>query len=293
MLGFEWTDGWSEAVAVAVRIFVLVVIGLVLNLIARRAIGRLTSSIHRATQEFDEKVPGRLMPTGGMVRAEARANTLSTVLRSTVSGVILATVVLLTLAQFDVNLAPLIAGAGVMSIAVGFGAQSLVRDVVTGMFVLLEDQYGVGDIVDLGGGATGTVERVTLRVTRLRDVAGTVWYVPNGSVTVVANRSQYWARALVDVTVAPLTPIEEARAAIREAVDAVISSEELGSLIHGPPDEQGVQAFSPQGVTLRVIVDTEPAAQWKVERAIRERIKAVFDERDIRLATVVAPIGGS
>jgi small conductance mechanosensitive channel len=292
MTAFEWTDGWSAAMGTAVRIVVVLVIGLALNLVARRAIGRLTTGIRRATREFDEKLPAGLLTSGSMVRAEARANTLNSVLRSTTSGVILATVVLVILGQFEVNLAPLIAGAGVVSIAIGFGAQSLVRDVVTGVFVLLEDQYGVGDIVDLGGGATGTVERVTLRVTRLRDVAGTVWYVPNGSVTVVANRSQYWARALVDVTVAPSTPVEAARAAIRDAVAEVVSSEELGGLIHGTPDEQGVQAFSPQGVTLRVIVDTEPAAQWRVERAIRERIKTVFDERGIQLATIATPFGG-
>jgi small conductance mechanosensitive channel len=208
---------------------------------------------------------------------------LSSVLRSITTGTIFFVTVLLVLGELSINLAPLIAGAGVASIAVGFGAQSLVKDVVSGVFIILEDQFGVGDTIDAGE-ATGTVEQVTLRSTRLRDVAGTVWHIPNGQILRVGNKSQNWASAVVDVTVAADTDVAVARGLIAEVAAGLATDPGWVARIHGEPDEQGVQAFTALGVTLRVVVDTQPASQWKVERELRQRIKQAFDDAGLSLA---------
>lgn len=280
----ELTDTWQDVLVGAARILLVIVLALLVNALARRAIGRAADRVRQATQDL----PGQLVRPERVQRAAARSGTLKSVLRSFVSIVVFTVAALVVLGQLDINMAPLIASAGIVSIAIGFGAQSLVRDVVAGIFILVEDQFGVGDIIDAGP-ATGTVEKVTLRATRLRDVAGTVWHVPNGSITRIGNKSQNWARALLDVTVAPHTDIRLARRIVSETADALADDPEWGGVrITGRPDDQGVQAFSPDGVTLRLMVDTEPASQWAVERELRQRIKAAFDAAGISLASAAA-----
>ncbi len=151
-----------------------------------------------------------LLSTGEVnVRSAARAETITAVLRSVATGIIGVFAGVYILGILGLNLGPLIAGAGLAGVALGFGAQSLVRDFLSGIFLLIEDQYGVGDVVDLGE-ASGTVEQVTLRVTRLRDQNGTVWHVPNGEIRRVGNKSQQWARAVVDIAVSPNADLERA-----------------------------------------------------------------------------------
>ncbi len=284
MFALHLTDAWRQILLTAGRMVVVVVVAIVFNAMARRAVGRLATTIRTATRELDARVPGTLIRAEARQRAEARANTVTSVLRSVASTTIYLITVLVLLGELHINLAPLVAGAGVASIAVGFGAQSLVRDVVSGVFVLLEDQYGVGDTIDAGP-AVGVVQRVTLRVTRLQDASGTVWHIPNGTILRVGNKSQNWARAVVDVTVSPAADLRTARDVLaRVAGELAEDPDWTPSRISGSADEQGVQAFTPQGPTLRVVIDSVPPAQWAVERELRQRIKEAFDAAGLPLA---------
>jgi small conductance mechanosensitive channel len=170
-----------------------------------------------------------------------------------------------------VSIGPLIAGAGIAGIAIGFGAQSLVKDFLSGIFMLVEDQYGVGDIIDAGD-ASGTVEAVTLRTTRLRDVKGTVWHIPNGSITRVGNMSQQWARALLDIEVAYGTDLDRAQAVIKEVADGLWHDRAWKGKILEEPEVWGVENLGPDAIVLRLVVKTRPAEQFPVMRELRRRL---------------------
>ena len=146
------------------------------------------------------------------------------------------------LGEFDINLGPLIAGAGILGVAIGFGAQSLVRDLLSGIFMLIEDQYGVGDVIDAGD-ATGTVESVGLRTTRIRDVRGTLWHIPNGEIRRVGNMSQVWARSILDIDVAYDTDLDLAMETIKTVADGVWNEQLDAANIPEEPVISGVQNF--------------------------------------------------
>jgi len=215
-------------------------------------------------------------------RRVQRAETIGAVVRSIIIIVIWSIAVLSSLEILGVNLAPLIAGAGIAGVALGFGAQSLVRDFLSGMFMLMEDQFGVGDVIDTGL-ATGTVEGVSLRTTRLRDVDGVVWHVPNGAITRLGNKSQQWSRAVVDVPVAFQTDVAAATEVIHSVANAVWRDPEFASVILAEPSVLGVESLAPGRVVIRVVVRTQPQQQWRVERELRTRIKAALDTAGIAL----------
>jgi small-conductance mechanosensitive channel len=189
----------------------------------------------------------------------------------------------MSLGTLGINLAPLIAGAGIVGVAVGFGAQNLVRDFLSGIFMLLEDQYGVGDVIDVGE-ATGTVEGVGLRTTRVRDVDGILWHVPNGEIQRVGNKSQGWSRALLDIEVAYSNEISTAMRVIKQVADELWRDDEtFAPLILEEPEVWGVEELGPNGVRVRLVVKTRPLEQWKVARELRARIKSAFDREGVRL----------
>jgi small-conductance mechanosensitive channel len=173
-----------------------------------------------------------------------------------------------------------VASAGILGIALGFGAQSLVKDFLSGVFMLVEDQYGVGDIIDVGA-ASGVVEAVGLRTTRLRDVSGTVWYVPNGQITRVGNKSQEWARALLDVTVSYDADVREAEATIKEVADGMWNDDGWRSKLLEQAEIWGVENLGPNGIDIRVVIKTKPAEQFAVMRELRTRIKEALDAHSI------------
>ena len=213
-------------------------------------------------------------------RGRQRAQALGTVLRSLVSVVIWSLAALIVLGEFGVNLGPLIAGAGIAGIALGFGAQTLVRDFLSGVFMLAEDQYGVGDVVDLGD-AGGTVEEIRLRTTRLRDAEGTVWFVPNGEIRRVANKSQRWARAVLDFEVAYDTDLDAAIRVIKEAADSLWHEQAASATVLEEPEVLGVEALAGGAVVLRVALKVDPGEQWAVARVARRRIKEALDAAGI------------
>jgi small-conductance mechanosensitive channel len=268
------------------KILLVAALAVVLYRLVARAIGRFiegvrTASVQRRLEAVGEVAPGSLVAPGPVnARAVQRAETMGAVLRSIAKAAIGTVAVLTVLGEFGVNLGPLIAGAGIAGVALGFGAQSLVKDFLSGIFMLVEDQFGVGDIVDLGE-ASGLVEGVSLRTTRLRDVEGTVWHVPNGEIHRVGNKSQQWSRALLDVQVAFETDVDEATRVIKAAADEVWHSEEVGPSVLEEPEVWGVEGFGPTGIAIRLVVKTQPADQWKVLRELRSRIKVALDREGI------------
>jgi small-conductance mechanosensitive channel len=252
-----------------VRPLKIVVIVFVAAIVAR--VG--ARAARRAVVSFRTRAPAMVTgaPAVPSVRAEQRATTLGDVVAGVVRTAVWSVALLVVLDELGINLAPLLAGAGVAGLAVGFGAQSLVKDVISGLFILLEDQYGVGDVVTLGD-ASGTVEDVTLRVTRLRAFDGTVWFVPNGEIRRVGNSSMEWSRALIDVVVARDADLDAVRAALLHEAQAFAATPEGAATVLEPPEVWGVQAYEEKGVRLRLLVKTAPRQQYLVARELRVRL---------------------
>jgi small-conductance mechanosensitive channel len=208
-------------------------------------------------------------------RRKQRVRALGSILRSVASITIFSIASVVILGDLGINLAPLLASAGVVGVAIGFGAQSMVRDYLAGIFMLVEDQYGVGDVVSIGD-ATGTVENVTLRVTRLRDVSGIVWHIRNGAIEQVGNESQGWARAVVDYPVPYEVDLGEIRSLLAEAAQALWDEPDWRVVLLDPPEVWGAQEISGKEVTMRIVAKTAPLRQWEVERELRARVKAAL-----------------
>lgn len=186
-------------------------------------------------------------------------------------------------ASLGFNLAPLLAGVSIIGLAVGFGAQNLVRDIVTGFFILFEDQYGVGDVVQINEVATGKVEQLTLRLTGLRDLDGTMHYFSNGTITHVANRTKDWSRAVIDVGVSYSADQEHTRRVLEDVAREAKEDEKLGRALYSVPEVLGVERLGEYDVVWRLLAETKPGRQWDIARQIRERIKVRFDEEGIEI----------
>jgi small conductance mechanosensitive channel len=215
-------------------------------------------------------------------QSKQRALTLGSVMRSAASVAIFTVAILMALSEFDVNLGPLVAGAGIAGVALGFGAQSIVKDFLSGFFMLVEDQYSVGDVIDVGE-ASGTVEAITLRTTRIRDVNGTLWYVPNGEILRVANKSQQWARAVLDIEVAYGTDIDTASRVIKEVADSVWRDHLPNATVLEEPEIWGVERFGESAIAIRLVAKVEPGEQWATSRVIRQRLVEAFAREGIEI----------
>lgn len=281
--GSDWLAGSADwLIARPARIVLIIVLALVIRWLAHRAIGRLVrhtadANVPGVLRPLAERVPAALLERGPLLseRHRQRAETIGSVLRSITSVVIFVVAFLLVLGELGINLAPLLASAGIAGVAIGFGAQNLVKDFLSGIFMILEDQYGVGDVVDVGT-ASGTVEAVGLRTTRLRDGDGAVWYVRNGEILRVGNRSQGWGRVVLDVPVAYGTDLDRALAALTETAEGVCADEQLAASVLEPPTVTGVETMTADGLTLRVLVTTLPLQQYPLARALRAAITARF-----------------
>jgi len=279
------------------RIAFIVVGAWIIVRLLRRAIDRLTLSLagqepSGAIRRGLRRAPltgllpdGVLEQSDASLRAEARAHALGSVLTSIMSVTVWVIAGIMILGELGFALGPLIASAGIAGVALGFGAQSLVKDFIAGNFILAEDQYGVGDIIDVGEisatPVSGTVEAVSLRTTRLRDVKGTVWYVPNGTVLRVGNMSQQWARALLDVAVTYDADLAVAEAAIKAAADSVWHDPDWEGQILEEPEVWGIEDLGLDGLAIRLVVKTQPSEQFKVLRELRRRIKAALQEAGV------------
>jgi small-conductance mechanosensitive channel len=213
-------------------------------------------------------------------RRKQRVRALGAILRSGASVTIFAVAGFIILGDLGINLAPLLASAGVVGVAIGFGAQNMVRDYLSGIFMLVEDQYGVGDVVTVGS-ATGTVENVTLRITRLRDVNGIVWHIRNGTIETLGNESQGWARAVIDFPVPFAADLATIRRVLEDTGTAMWNEPTWRAVMLEAPEVWGAQELSSTEVVMRLVVKTAPLRQWEVEREMRVRLKAALDAAGI------------
>ncbi|PJJ54178.1 small conductance mechanosensitive channel [Mumia flava] len=277
----KWTGNDTLAemsnifLAKPLSILILILIGIFARWLLNRVIDKVA---RRAGTTAMPGALGRAAPINQ--RRALRAESLASLLKSISTAVIASIVVLMIIAQLGYNIGPLLASAGIVGLALGFGAQSLVKDFVSGIFMVFEDQYGVGDWVDLGP-ADGTVEAVSMRITRIRDVDGTVWYVRNGEITRVGNMSQNWARAVMDIPVAYGEDIDEVRDTLIAVAERMREDEEWRTKILEPPEVWGVNAISAEGIMVRTAIKTAPLEQWAVIRELRERVLNEFERLGI------------
>ena len=293
LLGVELND---RIVVTPAKIVLIFVLAFVITRVARRAVDRFMLRMRGEIEEGGIRVRRRrrrqntaadgdeviVSTPVATMRAAQRAETIGTLLKSVISLAVWTFALLMTLSELGLNVGPLIAGAGFLGIALGFGAQNLVRDFLSGIFMLVEDQYGVGDVIDAGE-ASGTVEAVSLRTTRLRDIHGVVWHIPNGQIQRIGNKSQGWSRSLVDVSVAYSTNLDDAKKVIEGCAAQLRTEPDWAYEIIDDPEVWGVEDLGPDGIVIRLSVKTRPASQWRVSRELRERLKAALEAAGIEI----------
>jgi small-conductance mechanosensitive channel len=285
-----------ELATTPARILLIVVLAVVLRALLHRAIKRLVTgaaegSVPVVLRPLHDRTKGRLLEASPLTseRRRQRAETIGSVLRSITSILVFGVGGAMVLSELGFDLGPVIASAGIVGVAVGFGAQNLIKDFLNGMFMILEDQYGVGDVIDAGE-ATGTVEAVGLRTTRLRDVYGTVWHIRNGEVLRIGNKSQGWARALLDIPVSWDSDVPRVRAVVKAAADTVWQDEDWAGKVVEEPEVWGVEDMGASGLLIRLVVKTAPLEQWEVARELRQRVKEAFDREGIRIGVPLTDI---
>ncbi len=254
-----------------VRIAVILAVVAIILLILRHAVPRAVDAMVR------RRALGRSPD-----ETAKRVKTLTTVFVWTVEVVLLFVALFMVLPELGVNVAPVLAGVGVVGIAIGLGAQTLVRDTINGLFILIENQYGIGDVITVAG-ISGRVEEVNLRRTVLRDLDGTVHSVPNSEIRVASNHTREWSGVNMDVTVAYGADLDKATAVIDRVGKELAADPQYADLITQPPHVVRVDAFKDSGVSLKVLGVTKPIRQWEVMGELRKRLKKAFEEEDIEL----------
>lgn len=229
----------------------------------------------------EEEAQQKAMDEAREDRRVSRIETLAGVGQSAAGIFVWVWATLAILSEIGVNVAPLIASAGVAGVALGFGAQSLVKDFLSGIFMLLEDQYGIGDTIDLGNGAFGTVEEISLRITTVRDVDGALWYVRNGEILQVANHSDEYSVARVQVPVAHVNDQEQVVKVITDAVNEAAQKEEIRGLILEAPQMKGISDFAVDHVSYRIVVNTLPGRHWEVQRVLQTAVLDALNTHNI------------
>ncbi|MFG3345421.1 mechanosensitive ion channel family protein [Streptomyces sp. NPDC048018] len=276
-----WVEqNWSTWLNTGLKIVLILVVAFTMRMLVRKALTKLIDRMNRSAQAVEGTALGGLLVNAE--RRRQRSEAIGSVLRSVASFLILGTAGLMVLGAFKIDLAPLLASAGVAGVAIGFGARNLVTDFLSGVFMILEDQYGVGDSVDAGV-ASGEVVEVGLRVTKLRGVDGEIWYVRNGEIKRIGNLSQGWATAAVDVTVRPTEDLDRVREVITEAAEAMSKEEPWNERLWGPVEVLGLTEVLLDSMTVRVSAKTMPGKRLGVERELRWRIKRALDHAGIRI----------
>jgi moderate conductance mechanosensitive channel len=277
MRDFLSDQDWSGFAGRSAKIALILVLALVFLRLGTRVAGRSIRTLG-SRSPLRESSP----------RMEQRAETLAGVAISMVRIVVWSVALLLVLEEFGLNLGPLLAGASIVGVAVGFGAQSLVKDFFSGFFILVEDQYAVGDVITIAD-QSGTVEEINLRVTRIRATDGTVWFVPNGEIRKVGNSTKEWGRAIVDVIVPRKSDLATATAVIGEEVEAVAADPAWVDAILEAPEILGVNAMGVDNVTVRVSAKTTPAQRLPLAREMRSRISLRLQQAGVVAESSIPP----
>ncbi|MFF3376806.1 mechanosensitive ion channel family protein [Streptomyces sp. NPDC002680] len=277
----SWVEqNWSTWLSIGLRVLLIVVIAAVLRMTLRRAITKLIDRMNRTAQAVDGTALGGLLVN--VERRRQRSQAIGSVLKSVASFLIMGTAALMILGTFEINLAPLLASAGVAGVAIGFGARNLVTDFLSGVFMILEDQYGVGDTIDAGV-ASGEVIEVGLRVTKLRGDQGEIWYVRNGEVKRIGNLSQGWATAGVDVTVRADEDLNRLKATLAEVGEQMSKEEPWNEMLWGPIEILGLDSVLLDSMVIHLSAKTMPGKSLTVERELRWRVKRALDAAGIRI----------
>jgi len=252
------------------RILVVILAAWLAMIVMRRAVGSLSGRLMERASDEDQ------------VEVKKRIQTLSQLGRTVIGLVILIVAVMVILGQLGINLGPILAAAGVFGLAVGFGAQSLVKDVISGLFILIENQLNVGDVIQAAGVA-GVVERTNLRVTVLRDAEGVVHFIPNGQITQLSNQTKDWSRAVLDIGVAYKEDTDRVAQVLTQVGAELMSAPDFSPKILEPLQIMGVNDFADSAVVIRIGIKTRPIEQWSVARELRRRIKKAFDAEGIEM----------
>lgn len=295
LTGQSWLSEASGLTLVPLRVLLIVALALVVRWLARRAINRLVQrtaggEVPSILRPLPERVRSTVQEVASIrpARLRQRAQAIGSVLRGAATAAVFVIASLLVLSEFSINLAPLLAGAGIAGVALGFGAQSLVKDLLAGLFMLMEDQYGVGDVVDVGE-ASGVVEAVGLRITTIRDMQGVFWYVPNGEIRRVGNRSQGSAVVVVDTPIG-FAPVTEAVLALRGAAQRLADDPQFEGALVEPPEVLGVERVTVEGAVVRTTVKTAPETQWRVGRELRHYQADALEEAGLASQIMAARV---
>jgi small conductance mechanosensitive channel len=282
----EWLDEMTGDWALLIRI-VLIVLGLflvrwILLVIVRRIVTTVTTGVKKREGAADTKA----LDASPLARARIvqRARTIGLVLSNLITASLTISAMIAILAELGIAIGALAAGAGILGAALGFGAQSLVKDFLAGLFIVVEDQFGVGDFVDLGT-ATGVVESIRLRVTQVRDSEGTVWYVRNGEILRVGNQSQGWSRIILDLPLAYNSDLEKAKKAIEAAAAKLTETPALKTGLIGKAEVWGIQALGGEEIVFRTVQQVRPSKKDAITRALRMEVKKALDKAGVELAT--------
>ena len=293
--GLDSTGRWFDAlITPAWQIALTIAIGAIALALLRRFIARTVRHLVEGgpamTRRAGNAISARLRQDGqsdvsplAAARRAQRAQTMGSALSSGATFFVGALVVVIVLGILQVDVGPLLASAGVVGVALGFGAQTLVKDFLAGISMLAEDQYGVGDVVDVGE-ASGVVEQVGLRVTQIRSLNGTLWYVRNGEILRVGNMTQGWSRAVVEVRVLADQDVPRVQELLLQAAAEVAADADLGAAILDDAEVAGIEDLTAEGAMLRLLVKTAPSLQWDVARALRARIRLLLAAEGIDLA---------
>lgn len=276
---FTWPD-------TVIRVAVVILLACLARWLVQVAIIRMVRLSTDRTHSHLERLgrPGQLLAQATGLESERqnqRAATMGSLLGSAATFVIVSVTLLTLLADVGLNLGPVIASAGVGGVALAFGAQSLVKDVISGIFLIVEDQYGVGDVITVDT-VTGTVEHVGLRITSVRDASGMLWYLRNGEITTVGNVSQGWSVANVDLLVHPDEDMQRLEQVLAPVVAQVADDPDLQDALVEPPEVLGVESITASALTIRITARCAANQQWGVQRELREQAKRALDAAGIR-----------
>ncbi|MFI8276420.1 mechanosensitive ion channel family protein [Streptomyces sp. NPDC085929] len=273
-------ENWAGWLYLSLKILLILVIAAALRSLVRKSLTKLITRMNRGAEAVEGMALGGLLVNAE--RRRQRSEAIGSVLRSVASFLILGTAGLMVLGALGINLGPLLASAGVAGVAIGFGARNLVTDFLSGVFMILEDQYGVGDKIDAGV-ASGEVVEVGLRVTKLRGDNGEIWYVRNGEIKRIGNLSQGWATAGVTVQVKPSESLARVREVVKHVADGLAKESPWDERLWGPVEVLGLDEVLLASMTVKISAKTMPGQQFAVERELRWRIKEAFDDADIRI----------
>ncbi|MBT5730270.1 MAG: mechanosensitive ion channel family protein [Microbacteriaceae bacterium] len=250
----------------------------VVRILITRVVAGVVTGVKR-THKVDDTRELSSSPVAAM-RSVQRARTLGSVLNNFATWIIVSVVFILILTELGFSVTALVASAGIIGAALGFGAQSIVKDVLNGLFMVFEDQLGVGDVVDLGM-AEGVVERVGIRVTEIRDVSGTLWFVRNGEILRVGNHTQDWSRVILDLPVPYDSNIDEIQNLLLESAQTFAASRDWRRKVMEDPEVWGVQSLSAEAITLRLVIKVRAGEQWAAQRALYRALKETLDQRKV------------